>query len=174
MKNAVLRFNDGVYMTCIWVAGLSLTVMALIIPVGIFYRYVLNSGLGWPEPVSILLMVVFTFVGAAASYRAGAHMAVAMVTDRFPDGLQPVIACFVRIAMGVIALFMTIWGIKLCMATWYQFMDSLPFIRVGISYAPIPVGGAVTLLFVLEQLLYGDQSKRRVVDYEADDSKEAV
>jgi TRAP-type C4-dicarboxylate transport system permease small subunit len=174
MKNAVLRFNDGVYKTCIWVAGLSLTVMALIIPVGIFYRYVLNSGLGWPEPVSILLMVLFTFVGAAASYRAGAHMAVAMITDRLPQGAQPFINLFVRLAMGSIALFMTIWGIKLCMATWNQFMDSLPAIRVGISYAPVPLGGAVTLLFVIEQLLFGDQSKRRAVDYEADDSKEAV
>ena len=36
-------------------------------------------------------------------------------------------------------------------------------------------GGLITLLFVIEQLLYGDQSKRRVVDYEArEESKESV
>ncbi|WP_462380174.1 TRAP transporter small permease [Pseudomonas sp. Marseille-QA0892] len=174
MKNVVLRFNDVVYKACIWVAGLSIAVMALIIPVGIFYRYVLNAGLSWPEPVSILLMVLFTFIGAAAGYRANAHMAVAMVSDRLPDSVQPIITVFVRIAMGAIALFMTIWGYKLCVATWYQYLDSIPFLRVGISYAPIPLGGALTLLFVIEQLLYGDQSKRRAVDYEADDSKEAV
>lgn len=174
MKNVVLRFNDGVYMACIWVAGLAIATMALIIPVGIFYRYVLNAGLSWPEPIAILLMVLFTFVGAAAGFRANAHMAVAMLTDRLPQSFQPVITVFVRIAMGAIALFMTVWGYKLCAATWYQYLDSITFIRVGISYAPIPLGGAITLLFVLEQLFYGDQSKRRVVDYEGDDSKEAV
>ena len=45
--------------------------MSLIIPVGVFTRYVLGIGSQWPEPIAILLMVMFTFVGAAAAYRAG-------------------------------------------------------------------------------------------------------
>ena len=88
MKNSLLRVNDVIYLSCIWVAGLSVTGMALIIPWGIFARYVLRSGAGWPEPVAILLMAIFTFVGAAASYRAGAHMAVTTLTDRLPAALQ--------------------------------------------------------------------------------------
>ena len=56
--------------------------MSLIIPVGVFTRYVLGYGAQWPEPIAILLMVVFTFIGAAAAYRAGGHIAVAMLTDR--------------------------------------------------------------------------------------------
>ena len=69
---------------CIWIAGLSIVVMSLIIPMGVFARYVLGFGAQWPEPIAILLMVIFTFVGAAAAYRAGAHIAVAMLTDRLP------------------------------------------------------------------------------------------
>ena len=82
MKNTVLRFNDLLYRACIGIAGLSVLTMTLIIPWGIFARYVLGSGSSWPEPTAILLMVVFTFFGAAASYRAGAHMAVAMAVER--------------------------------------------------------------------------------------------
>ena len=88
MKNSLLRINDKLYMTCIWVAGLSVLAIALIIPWGVFARYVLGTGSSWPEPTAILLMMVFTFIGAAASYRAGAHMAVAMVTDRLPPNLR--------------------------------------------------------------------------------------
>ena len=55
--------------------------MSIIIPIGVFMRYVLGFGAQWPEPIAILLMVVFTFVGAAAAYRAGGHIAVAMFTD---------------------------------------------------------------------------------------------
>jgi TRAP-type C4-dicarboxylate transport system permease small subunit len=77
--------------------------------------------------------------------------------------------------MAAISLFMLIWGYKLCVATWNQYLSTLTWMRVGISYAPIPLGGFITLLFVIEQLLYGDQSKRRVVDYEArEESKESV
>lgn len=176
MKNLVLGVNDAIYRACIATAGLAIVVMALIIPWGVFSRYVLGQGLGWPEPVAILLMVLFTFIGAAAGYRASAHMAVTSLTDRLPVATQPAITLFVRLAMGAISLFMLIWGYKLCLATWHQYLSTLTWMRVGISYAPIPVGGFITLLFVLEQLLYGDQHKRRAVDYEGEieESKEAV
>ncbi len=175
MKNTLLRINDVIYLACIWVAGLAVVTMALIIPWGIFARYVLGTGAGWPEPIAIMLMVLFTFIGAAASYRAGAHMAVTTVTDRLPTNLQPMITLLVQILMAVICLFMTIWGIKLCIATWNQFMSTLPTLRVGISYAPIPLGGAITLIFILERLAFGDQSHRRAVNFELlEDSKEAV
>lgn len=75
MKNLVLGVNDAIYRTCVIVAATAIVIMATIIPWGVFSRYALGQGLGWPEPIAILLMVLFTFVGAAASYRAGAIMA---------------------------------------------------------------------------------------------------
>lgn len=175
MKDRLLRFNDTLYMTCIWVAGLAVATMSLIIPWGIFARYVLGTGSSWPEPVSILLMVLFTFIGAAASYRAGAHMAVTMLTDRMPAHLQVYIEILVQVLMATICLFMLIWGIKLCAATWNQYNAELTFLRIGLCYSPIPIGGGLTLVFILERLFYGDQSHRRVVNYEQlEDSKEAV
>lgn len=94
MKNLLLRINDKIYMTCIWVAGLSVLAISLMIPWGVFARYVLGTGSSWPEPTAILLMMVFTFIGAAASYRAGAHMAVAMLTDRMPAQMKAAAAIF--------------------------------------------------------------------------------
>ena len=161
-------------MTCIWVAGLSVATMSLIIPWGIFSRYVLGTGSSWPEPVSILLMVVFTFIGAAASYRAGAHMAVAMLTDRLPAQVKSVVAVLVQVLMALVCLYMAIWGTKLCITTWNQFVASLPSIRVGLTYAPIPVGGVLTLVFVLEKLLLGDQSHRRVVRFDLVEESEGA
>ncbi|KIY39202.1 C4-dicarboxylate ABC transporter [Pseudomonas sp. 10-1B] len=166
MKNLFLRVNDTLYRSCIWVAGLSILAMALIIPWGIFARYVLGTGSSWPEPVAILLMVVFTFVGAAASYRAGAHMAVAMITDRLPPLQRQLVALLVQVLMILVCVFMTYYGTKLCITTWNQFLASLPGIRVGMTYAPIPIGGVLTLVFVVEKLLLGDQSHRKVVRFD--------
>jgi hypothetical protein len=53
-----------------------------------FSRYVLNRGESWPEPVAIICMVTFTFIGAAVGYRAGSHIAVNMLTDRLPETLK--------------------------------------------------------------------------------------
>ncbi|RJX82092.1 TRAP transporter small permease [Pseudomonas sp. LS-2] len=174
MKNTILRFNDAVYRLCIAVAGLSMLTMALIIPWGIFARYVLGSGSSWPEPVAILLMVVFTFFGAAASYRAGAHMAVNMATDRMPPALRQGAAILVQILMAVVCVFMAVKGWKLCANTWNQFLGEMPGLRVGVSYLPIPVGGVLTLMFVLEKLFLGDQSHRRVVRFDLVEESEGA
>lgn len=174
MKNLLLRINDRIYMACIWVAGLSVLTISLIIPWGVFARYVLGTGSSWPEPTAILLMMVFTFIGAAASYRAGAHMAVAMVTDRLQPNMRRTMSIVSQVLMGTICLFMTIWGTKLCLSTWNQFMSALPTLRVGITYMPIPLGGALTLIFVLEKLLLGDQSNRRVVRFDLVEENEGA
>ncbi|WP_137805633.1 TRAP transporter small permease [Pseudomonas sp. G(2018)] len=174
MKNLLLRFNDRLYMSCIWVAGLSVLTISLIIPWGVFARYVLGTGSSWPEPTAILLMMVFTFIGAAASYRAGAHMAVAMLTDRMSPGMRKGMSLFSQLLMATICVFMTVWGTKLCLSTWNQFMSALPTLRVGITYMPIPVGGLLTLIFVLEKLLLGDQSNRRVVRFDLVEESEGA
>ena len=53
----------------------ALVVITLIIPYGVFMRYVMNSASSWPEPFSVLVMVLFSFVGGAAAYRANVHIA---------------------------------------------------------------------------------------------------
>ena len=174
MKNLLLSINDRIYMACIWVAGLSVLTISLIIPWGVFARYILGTGSSWPEPTAILLMMVFTFIGAAASYRAGAHMAVAMVTDRLNPNMRRTMSIVSQVLMGIICLFMTIWGTKLCLSTWNQFMSAMPTLRVGITYMPIPVGGALTLIFVVEKLLLGAQSNRRVVRFDLVEESEGA
>ena len=119
-------------------------------------------------------MVVFTFFGAAASYRAGAHMSVAMITDRLPPAQLRLVGIISQLLMGTICVFMTIWGAKLCLSTWNQFMSAIPTLRVGITYMPIPIGGMLTLVFVVEKLLLGDQSNRKVVRFDLVEENEGA
>lgn len=168
MKNHILRVNDALYLASVTIAGLSLTTIAIIIPWGIFGRYVLGTGSRWPEPVAILLVVVFTFLGAAAAYRANAHMAVLAFSGRLRGVAATLCQLGVQLLMGLVALFMLIWGIRLCIATWGQFNAALPGLRVGMAYAPIPIGAALTLVFVIERLVFGDQSQRRVLRLDPD------
>jgi TRAP-type C4-dicarboxylate transport system permease small subunit len=67
---------------------------------------------------------------------------------------------------------MTWYGVKLCIGTWNQSIGELPWMPVGATYAPVPLGGFVTLLFVLEHMVFGSQHRRTVVtfDHEAAES----
>jgi len=166
MKDSILRALDALYLACIWIAGGCIVLMSLFIPWGIFTRYVMGHGSQWPEPISILLMVVFSFLGAAAAYRANAHIAVAMLTDRLPAAAQRPLRGTVHLLMLAVSVFMLVYGIKLCVGTWGQSIPELTWLPVGLTYMPVPIGGLVTAVFVLEHMLLGSQARRPVVTYD--------
>src|SRR5215475_2303774 len=107
MKARYIRLMDAIHGACLFVAGACLVVITLVVPYGVFTRYVLNSAASWPEPVAVLLM------------------------------------------------FMLWWGIKLVQATWYQSLADFPVVSAGAAYLPIPIGGGLTTLFVIERFLTG-------------------
>jgi len=52
-------------------------------------------------------------------------------------------------------LFMLGYGAKLVETTWYNTIADFPFLSVGVTYLPIPIGGAILLLFVIERVMFG-------------------
>lgn len=175
-NHPVVRWLDGLYLACIWISGIALVVMCLVIPVGVFARYVLGFGAQWPEPIAILMMVLFTFFGAAAAYRAGAHIAVQMLTDRLPAALRRACAGIVHLAMLAVSVFVLVYGFKLVEGTMGQTLSELPWLPVGITYLALPLGSLVTLLFVLEHIVFGSQHARPVCtfDHEPGVAEEAI
>ena len=146
---------DALYRFCIIVAGGALVLISAVIPWGVFTRYVLNSAASWPEPMAILLTIVLTFFGAAVCYRAGLHMRMSFFVSLLPPRRQRVTAVVVELLMALVALFMIDRGAKLVAATWQNSIPDFPSLSVGLTYLPIPLGGAVLFLFVIERLLLG-------------------
>ena len=146
---------DALYGFCVIVAGGALVLISAVIPWGVFTRYVLNSAASWPEPMAILLTIVLTFFGAAACYRAGTHMSVSVAVRALPTPLQRIIEPLSEVLVALVALFMVIWGARLVDTTWHQSIAEFPALSVGATYLPIPIAGAITLLFVAERLLIG-------------------
>ena len=62
--------------------------------------------------------------------------------------------------MALIALFMINWGARLVATTWQNSFPDFPALSVGVTYLPIPLGGAILLLFVLERLAIGPPAPR--------------
>jgi TRAP-type C4-dicarboxylate transport system permease small subunit len=156
MKRRYRQAMEWLYIACIGVAGVVMLVMTIIIPYGVFMRYVANSPSSWPEPAGILLMVVFSFIGGAAAYRARAHIAVSTFLNMLGDKNRARTELVAELGMGLIAIFMIKWGVQLVQATWYNTIAEFPNLSAGVTYIPIPIAGAVTLLFVIERLWCGD------------------
>ena len=149
------KLMDALYLVCVMVAGTALVLISAVIPWAVFTRYVLNSAASWPEPTAVLLTIVLTFIGAAACYRRQLHMNVSFFVQMFPPPLRRLTELLAELLVVAMALFMIVYGEKLVAATWYNTIADFPSLSVGVTYLPIPVGGAALLLFVIERVFFG-------------------
>ena len=149
------RVVDVVYWTGAIVACVALVLVSAVIPWAVYTRYILNSASSWPEPMAVLLTVGITFIGSANCYRQRIHMNMTVGTDLLPPLLRRASLFLSEILMGVIAIFMVVWGLRLVHTTWGNSVDEFPWLSVGITYLPIVVSGAMMLLFVVERLTIG-------------------
>jgi TRAP-type C4-dicarboxylate transport system permease small subunit len=163
MKARYVQAMETLYIACIGVSAASLVVITAIIPYGVFMRYAVNSPASWPEPAAVLLMIVFSFLGGAAVYRANVHMAVRALLDNVSPGVRVTLLRLVDVAMAATSLFMLVYGVQLVRATWYQVIAEFPALSVGLTYAPLPLGGLITLLFIVERLWIGEPPSTSVM-----------
>ncbi len=154
---------DYLYLACVVVGCTALVLISAVIPWAVFTRYVLNSAASWPEPLAVLLTIVLTFIGAAAGYLIGAaagyrlnlHMNVSYFADQLPAIYRRLLDLIVQVLMALIAAFMIGWGGRLVEVTWHNTIADFPFLSVGVTYLPIPVGGVCLLLFIVERIFLG-------------------
>jgi TRAP-type C4-dicarboxylate transport system permease small subunit len=155
-KQLYARAMEWLYLACVVLSGSALVVITLIIPFGVFMRYAMNSPQSWPEPASVVMMVMFSFIGGAAIYRANVHIAVQALLDAVSAQWRQVMLWGVDACIAAMALFMVGYGTQLCRITWNQSMAEFPGLSQGVVYSPIPIAGLLTLLFLIERVWVGD------------------
>jgi len=159
LSNAKLKYQQAMerlYLACIVLSGTALVVITLIIPLGVFMRYVMHKPLQWPEPAAVIMMVAFSFIGGAAVYRANVHIAVEALLNAVQPRVRKAMEWGVTACMVATAGFMLFYGGDLCWIVRGQSMAEFPSVSQGFVYLPIPVAGLLTLLFIIEKVWVGE------------------
>lgn len=159
MKARYRQAMEWLYVICIVISGTAMVAITLIIPIGVFFRYAMNAPLSWPEPASVVMMVMFAFLGGAAVYRANVHIAVEALLNAVKPPIRAAMRWGVAACMALTGIFMLGYGVNLCIVTRYQSIAEFPGLSQGLVYLPIPVAGLLTLLFVIEKVWIGEPPK---------------
>jgi TRAP-type C4-dicarboxylate transport system permease small subunit len=163
MKLRYQQAMEGLYLGCIVISAVAVVVMTAVIPYGVVMRYLVLSPQSWPEPLSILLMIVFTFIGGAGVYRAQVHIRINALLDIVSPRVRTKMLLVADALMVVACLFMVGYGAMLVRTTWFQSIAEFPGLSVGLTYLPIPVSGFLTFLFVIEYLWIGSPPKTSII-----------
>jgi TRAP-type C4-dicarboxylate transport system permease small subunit len=111
MKTQYIRAMDAIHQACLFTAGACLVTITLIVPWGVFTRYVLNSAASWPEPMAVLLMIVLSFLSAVVCYREYLHIGVGVLPAFLGEPAKTYLGLVLEACMLVTNLFMLLWGI---------------------------------------------------------------
>ncbi|MEW6352329.1 MAG: TRAP transporter small permease [Thermodesulfobacteriota bacterium] len=131
---------------------LLLAVMLAVTSAGVFWRYVLNSGLVWAEELSRLLLVWASFLGAASAVHRGAHISIAVLHDRLPPRAR---LWMTRVTDSLIIAFMgaIMWyGIKLLPVVHIRVAPTVS-LTMDIPYLIIPVSAGIMIFQILVRML---------------------
>ena len=56
------------------------------------------------------------------------------------------------------------YGVKLVQTTMHQSIAEFPWLSVGISYLPVTIAGAITMLFIVERLMTREFFREQTIE----------
>ena len=156
MQARYVAAMDVLHHFCMFVAGVCLVVITIIIPWGVFTRYVLNYGSSWPEPLAVLLMIWFSFTAAALCYRERLHISVAVLPAVLRGWPRLLVGWLAELAMAGMNLFMLVWGVGMLVRLGAVGVAALILVPVLGPAAPpmlVAMVGVLGALLVIEGIV---------------------
>lgn len=145
-------FCDLVYQACKWVIIVFGYFLVGVISIGIVSRYVIARPIIWEYEACIALFIWCTFLGAATCFRDKQHIAFGMLVGVLPNAPRKFVMLLKNaLVVGVLVLGMYA-GYLVVDSTWYIEYQTMP-VSLAFSYAALPVGFLISLLFVVENII---------------------
>jgi TRAP-type C4-dicarboxylate transport system permease small subunit len=162
MERLFRRFIDLVE----WWAMFLLAVMVVLVCLGVFFRYALDSALAWYDEFASYLLVWLTFYGAVVASYHGRHIAFEVVVDRFMRSTRRVVEAVAELFVLGFQVVLLYYGWLLTQKMGDETAVSLVWVKMGWVYSVLPITGGLMLLISLQRLvaLVGVSNQRKGAD----------
>ncbi|MCF8565151.1 TRAP transporter large permease subunit [Alicyclobacillus tolerans] len=131
--------------------------MVIVLALGVFYRYVLNSPLSWTNELGTYMFVWLVFLGTTATIRRNEMPSVSFVIQRLPRSIKKGVnslSQWIGLIMGILLVGQ---GILACLDMWAQRSPALQ-IPMGIPLLIMPLAGLGIAIHYVHFLINNFQS----------------
>ena len=141
-----------VIMACKIIAGFALVLMTALMGYQVYGRYILNDTPTWVDPLSLLLVMVIAFLGAAVGVAENTHLAVSVFRSIVPARLRLIMVVLTDLAMAGFGAAMLWFGAELTIFKWSTLIPLIQWPE-GLRSLPLTISGGLVLLFSLGHLI---------------------
>lgn len=143
----------GALMRAVELAVIALiSVLAAIVPLGVFFRYVLSSSLSWTDEFGGLLLVWITFFGAVIALDRRTHLDMDPISGRLPPRARGVLRAVADLALAGFLVVLLVNGWTTTTRLMVFTAISLPVPR-GLLQSVMPVSAALMLVVLAARWL---------------------
>jgi TRAP-type C4-dicarboxylate transport system permease small subunit len=152
MASAFTKVLDAITGIARALIGALVGAIVVITLAAVWWRYILNAPLAWPEQVSRILFVWVTFVGAAVLYREKLHVAIDMFVIMLPKAVQRLAGWLIELLVLAFNVIFFVFGLRLSLDTLGQTYGALDISPASFYFAA-PVSAGMMILYFLEELI---------------------
>lgn len=143
---------DIISKICFILAGTALVMMTVMFAWLVFGRYVLNDTPTWVEQVSLLLVMVIAFFGAAAGVHQHTHLSVVVFRSIVPNSIRLAFVLISDFLMMVFGGMMFWFGTELTIFKWRALIPLLEW-NEGLRSLPLTICGALIFLISIGHII---------------------
>ena len=148
----ITSINDVVIRVGRTLAWICVSLMVASILLQVFFRYVLNSALPWPEEVARAFMIWMTAFVAAGAYRQGGFIAIDFFLQTIPKKFSTILQFVLLVIAGIVLVELFILGIEFFQRGFRTRAASFNLPRAWI-YLAMPVCFGTMLLVNVELVI---------------------
>lgn len=126
--------------------------LAVIVLLGVWYRYVLQRALPWYDEFAEFLLVWLTFYGSVLAAHRGAHIGFETLTDTLPPRLRQIVSGFAEVVVLAVQVALWSYGWALAQAASFDTAVSIRAVRLSWVYSAIPLSAGLMVLTSLRRL----------------------
>jgi len=133
------------------IEGLSSGLLCLlcgVVLLGVLDRFWFSFGWPWPEEAARYLLIWVTFLATALAFRFRAHFVVDALVEFLPEAIRKALAFLVGFIGIAVLMIVTVKGAEMTAVAADQVSPALGLSMAWV-YVPIPIGGALSILFLL-------------------------
>jgi len=138
-------------------------VLAFVVFLQFFTRYVLNDSLGWTEEIARFLLIAVTFIGAVIAVRRRSHIAVEVLYRWMPRPLRRVMQFVVDVVSVVFYGALTWFTVQLAQRT-RQMMVSIDVPKSLVYWGIVACFAAMTVLALFVTWRHLTTGTSRLID----------
>jgi len=164
LLKGLVGFNTIILKLGRQLAWIAIGLMVVIILIQVYFRYVLNSALPWPDEAARFLMLWMTGFIAPSAYRWGGFVSIEMLFRMLPSRMVKIVTLMLLMISLLVLVVGLQFGLKHVESGWLFSSSSLKWplhligmeaIRVKLAwmYMSLPVGLAIMTLVNVELII---------------------